>query len=55
MGVLLGNLLGPAAGLSAAVPIGLRLTLRSNQAAWMLSKAYYGLIWLWVLGAVLGY
>ena len=55
MGVLLGNLLGPAAGLSAAVPIVLRLTLRSNQAAWMLSKAYYGLIWLWVLGAVLGY
>ena len=55
MGLLLYALLGPAAALSAAVPILLRLTLRSNQAAWMLSKAYYGLIWLAVLGAVVGY
>ncbi|PYQ07797.1 MAG: hypothetical protein DMF82_02925 [Acidobacteria bacterium] len=55
MGFLLHDLLGPVAALSAAVPILLRLTLRSNQAAWMMSKAYYGLIWLCVLGAVRGF
>ena len=54
MGFLLGDLLGPGASLSAAVPLLLRLGLRSNQSAWLLSKAYYGAIWLWVLGAVLG-
>lgn len=54
MGFLLNDLLGPAAALSAAVPILLRFALRSNQAAWLLSKAYYGLIWLWVLGTVHG-
>jgi len=55
MGGLLGDLLGPAVALSAAVPIVLRLTLRSNQVAWMLSKVYYGLVWLAVLGAVRGH
>ena len=54
MGFLLYDLLGPAAALSAAVPILLRFALRSNQAAWLLSKAYYGVIWLSVLGAVHG-
>jgi len=54
MGLLLGDLLGPGVILSAAVPLLARLTLRSNQAAWLLSKAYYGAIWLWVLGVVHG-
>jgi hypothetical protein len=54
MGFLLLDLLGPGAALSAAVPLLLRLTLRSNQAAWLLSKAYYAAIWLGVLGAVHG-
>jgi hypothetical protein len=54
MGILLGHILGPAAAASAAVPLVLRLTLRSNQAAWLLSKAYYGVVWLLVLGAING-
>lgn len=54
MAILLGDLLGPAAAASAAVPLLLRVALRSNQAAWLLSKAYYGLIWLWVLEAIHG-
>jgi hypothetical protein len=54
MGFLLRDLLGPGAALSAAVPIVMRFALRSNQAAWLLSKAYYGAIWLSVLGAVHG-
>jgi hypothetical protein len=54
MGLVLGDLLGPVAALSAGAPLLLRLVLRSNQAAWMLSKAYYGAIWLIALGVVGG-
>jgi hypothetical protein len=54
MGLVLGYLLGPAVGLTAATPLVLRLLLRSNQAAWLLSKAYYAAIWLLALGAVGG-
>jgi len=49
MGLLLAPLLGPAAAASAAAPLLLRLTMSSNQRAWLLSKAYYGVVWLLVL------
>jgi 4-hydroxybenzoate polyprenyltransferase len=54
MGLVLGHLLGPVAALSAATPLALRLSLKSNQAAWMLSKAYYGAVWLLALGTLRG-
>jgi 4-hydroxybenzoate polyprenyltransferase len=54
MGLVLGDLLGPAAAATAATPLLLRLVLRSNQAAWLLSKAYYAVIWLLALGVVRG-
>ena len=52
MGIILVSVLGPAAAASAAVPLVLRFLVRSNQAAWLLSKAYYGAIWLLVLRAI---
>jgi 4-hydroxybenzoate polyprenyltransferase len=55
MGAVLGYHLGPVAALSAATPLLLRSTMSSNQIAWLLSKTYYGLMWLLVLGAVYGY
>lgn len=55
MGLVLNNLLGPAAAATAATPLVLGLVLRSNQAAWMLSKLYYAAIWLLALGALRGY
>jgi 4-hydroxybenzoate polyprenyltransferase len=55
MAFVLADLLGPVAAVSAAIPLLLRLTLRSNQAAWLLSKAYYGAVWLLALGALRGH
>lgn len=55
MGLVLGDLLGPAAAATAATPLVLRLALRSNQTAWLLSKAYYAVIWLVALGTVSGH
>jgi 4-hydroxybenzoate polyprenyltransferase len=54
MAFVLGDLLGPVAAVSAVIPLLLRLGLRSNQAAWMLSKVYYGTVWLLAIGAVRG-
>lgn len=51
MALILLPLLGPAAAASAVVPLVLRFTMRSNQAAWLVSKVYYGAIWLMALGA----
>jgi 4-hydroxybenzoate polyprenyltransferase len=55
MGLVLGDLLGPLAAASAAMPLVLRVLLRSNQAAWLLSKAYYGTVWLLALGVLRGH
>lgn len=55
MGLILGYQLGPAAAASAATPLVLRLTMNSNQTAWLISKVYYGVMWLLVLGAVYGH
>ncbi len=52
MGLILAPILGPAAAATAAVPLVLRFAVRSNQAAWLLSKTYYGAIWLLVLRAI---
>jgi hypothetical protein len=52
MGAILGYHLGPVAALSAASPLLLRSAMSSNQIAWLLSKSYYGLMWVLVLGAV---
>ena len=49
MAAILWSVLGPVAAVTAAVPLVLRHSL-PNQTAWLLSKAYYGLIWLVVLG-----
>jgi len=51
MALLLYRLLGPAAAASALLPLALRYALPSNQTAWMLSKTYYGAIWVVVLVA----
>ena len=52
MAAVLWSTLGPLGALSAFAPLLLRLTLASNQSAWLASKAYYGIVWLLVLGAV---
>jgi hypothetical protein len=52
MAAVLWSSLGPAAGVSALAPLLLRLTLASNQSAWLLSKAYFAVVWLLVLAAV---
>jgi len=52
MAAVLRSSLGPAAGVSALAPLLLRLTLASNQSAWLLSKAYFAVVWLLVLAAV---
>jgi len=49
MAGLLYALLGAAAAASAAIPLLLRWVL-PNQPAWLLSKAYYAVVWLLVLG-----
>jgi len=54
MAWLLHGLLGPLAAASAVLPLVVRRVLRSNQAAWLLSKAYYAVIWLLVLVVVHG-
>jgi hypothetical protein len=54
MAAVLWASLGPLAAVSAFVPFLLRLTLKSNQTAWLASKAYYGVVLLLVLGAVHG-
>jgi hypothetical protein len=54
MAAVLGSLLGPLAALSAFAPLLLRLVLQSNQIAWLASKAYYGIVWLLVLGSLHG-
>lgn len=54
MAAVLWSSLGPLAAASAFVPLLLGLTLASNQTAWLVSKAYYGIIWLLVLGALHG-
>jgi hypothetical protein len=46
--------LGPLAAATAFAPLLLRLTLASNQTAWLASKAYYGIVWLLMLGATYG-
>jgi hypothetical protein len=51
MAALLYAQLGAVAAATAAIPLVLRWTL-PNQAAWLLSKAYYAVIWLVVLGAL---
>jgi hypothetical protein len=52
MGFVLADLLGAAAAVTAVTPLLLHLVLRSNQAAWLLSKAYYAAVWLLALSAV---
>jgi hypothetical protein len=52
MGFVLAGLLGAAAAVTAVTPLLLHLVLRSNQAAWLLSKAYYAAVWLLALSAV---
>jgi len=54
MATVLWASLGPLAAASAFLPLALRLTLASNQAAWLTSKAYYAVVWLLVLAAVHG-
>jgi hypothetical protein len=54
MAAVLWAVLGPLAAASAFAPLLLRLTLASNQTAWLVSKAYYGVVWLLALGAVHG-
>ena len=54
MGLILGYHLGPFGAASAATPLVLHLTMK-NWLAWMLSKAYYAVVWLLVLGAVYGF
>jgi hypothetical protein len=49
LGALLFVHLGLAAALTAAAPLALHFGLRSNQAAWLLSKLYYAVVWLVVL------
>jgi 4-hydroxybenzoate polyprenyltransferase len=44
--------LGPWAGISAGIPLLLHKTLRSNQAAWLAAKAYFGVVWIMLLCAV---
>lgn len=54
MGVLLFDALGVLGGLSAAVPLVLRYGSRTNQWAWILSKAYFAVVWLVLLVQVHG-
>jgi hypothetical protein len=54
MAAVLWTSLGPLAAASAFAPLLLRLALASNQTAWLASKAYYGIVWLLILGATHG-
>jgi 4-hydroxybenzoate polyprenyltransferase len=54
MAAVLWASLGPLGAASAFVPLLLRLSPASNQTAWLASKAYYGIVWLLVLGALHG-
>ena len=42
--------LGPVAALSALTPLLLFLTVRRPGTAWVLTKIYFGVMWLCVLG-----
>lgn len=54
MGAILFRPLGLLGGLSAAVPLGLRLKSPSNQWAWVLSKVYFSVVWLALLVQIHG-
>lgn len=50
IGVMLQAPLGGGLALSAMIPFALFFLVRSSHFAWILTKAYYGVIWLAVLG-----
>lgn len=54
MAAILGVYLGPLGAVSAFAPLVLGLTVPSNQTAWLVSKGYYAVVWLLVLGAIHG-
>ena len=47
-----GGLLGALAGLSAAIPFVLYVSLRSNQLAWISAKLYFAAVWIAVLAGL---
>jgi 4-hydroxybenzoate polyprenyltransferase len=50
IGMLLRGPLGDLVALSAMIPFALFFLLRNTHLAWILTKLYYGLVWLAVLG-----
>jgi hypothetical protein len=50
IGVILRGPLGDLIALSALIPFALFFLLRNSHLAWILTKLYYGVIWLSVLG-----
>ena len=50
IGVLLRGPLGDMMALSAMIPFALFFLLRNTHLAWILTKLYYGVVWLSVLG-----
>ena len=51
VGVMLSGPLGNIVALSALVPFALFFALRNTHLGWMLTKVYYGVVWLMVLAA----
>ena len=51
IGVMLSNPLGGLLALSALIPLALFFLLRNTHVGWMLTKVYFGAIWLMVLAA----
>ena len=52
LGAILHHHLGLIAAGSAALPLALHFGLKSNQAAWLLSKLHYAVVWLMVITTV---
>jgi len=55
MGLLLYHLVGPLIAASAGAPLLLRRSVRSNTLAWLLSKGYFGAIWIVALSRLHAY